>query len=216
MDLVIKMDKNRNREILRKRIMKKTIDKMSEKLAGKEVHIIKAVKLTNDLENILNLLKENIEDWENRQPSGGAMEKLNELKQNKENIDQEKVSLDEFIEKEMNQELPNFSSISGCILGAKLLAEAGSKKNLAFVPSSTIQLLGAEKALFNHIKKKSLPPKHGHIFNHPLIQKLPKNKRGKAARIIAGKLSIAAKMDYFESKDKIYLKKEVEVLISRL
>lgn len=216
MGLVNKMDKNRNRELLRKKIMKKTIEKMSEKLAGKEVHIIKAVKLNNDLENILNLLNENITDWENRQPTGVAMEKLNELKKNKENIEKEKNSLNEFIEKEMTLELPNFCSISGCILGAKLLAEAGSKKNLAFFPSSTIQLLGAEKALFNHIKKKSLPPKHGHIFNHPLIQKLPKNKRGKAARIIAGKLSIAAKMDYFESKEKIDLKKSVEELISKL
>ncbi len=210
------MDKNRNRDILRKRIMKKTIDKMSENLAGKEVHIIKATKLTSDLENIINLLSENVSDWEKRQPSGVAKEKLDELIKNKNLIEQQKDSLNEFIESEMNFELPNFSSISGAILGAKILTEAGSKKNLAFFPSSTIQILGAEKALFSHIKKKTLPPKHGHLFNHPLVQKLPKNKRGKAARIIAGKLSIAAKMDYFESKEKINLKKEVENLIAKL
>lgn len=210
------MDKNKNRELLRKKIMKKTINKMSENLAGKEVHIIKATKLTSDLENIINLLNENILDWEKREPKDDAIICLKELKKNKELIEKEKDNLDEFIQKEMNIELPNFSEISGHILGAKILSEAGSKKNLAFFPSSTIQVLGAEKALFNHIKKKTLPPKHGLLFNHPLIQKLPKNKRGKAARIIAGKLSIAAKMDYFKSNEKIDLKKEVEELVNKL
>lgn len=210
------MDKNKNRELLRKRIMKSTINKMTEKMAGREVHIIKATKLTSDLESIINLLGENVNDWEKRQPSNDAMICLEELKKNKDLIEKEKNNLDEFIKNEMEVELPNFSNICGHILGAKILAEAGSKKNLAFFPSSTIQVLGAEKALFSHIKKKTLPPKHGHLFNHPLIQKLPKNKRGKAARIIAGKLSIAAKLDYFKSKEKIDLKKEVEELINKL
>lgn len=210
------MDKNFKREQLRKKLLKKTHEKMSEKFAGAEVHIIKAVKLSSDLENISNLLSENIEDWKKRNPEGIAFKNLEELKKNKENIDKEKESLDDFIDSEMNKELSNFSSIAGSLLGAKLLAEAGSKKKLAFIPSSTMQVLGAEKALFNHIKKKTLPPKHGHIFNHPLIQKLPKNKRGKAARILAGKLSIAARMDFFESKDKIDLKKEVEDAVNKI
>jgi hypothetical protein len=69
------------------------------------------------------------------------------------------------------------------------------------MPSSTIQLLGAEKALFAHMRHKAKSPKHGHIFNHPLMQKLPRSKRGRAARIIAGKLSIALKIDYFNGKE---------------
>jgi nucleolar protein 56 len=109
----------------------------------------------------------------------------------------------------MKEQLPNFSEIAGTLLGAKLLAEAGSKRKLAFMPSSTMQVLGAEKALFNHLKKKTSCPKHGVIFNHPLIQKIPKNKRGKVARILAGKLSLAAKIDYF-GKEKTDLKKEDE------
>jgi nucleolar protein 56 len=210
------MDKSFKRDQLRKKLMKKTQDKMSEKFAGVEVHIIKAVKLIDDLENISNLLSENIDDWSKRSPSGVAEEKFNELKDNKELIDKQKDSLSEFIDSEMNKELPRFSNLAGTILGARLLAEAGSKKKLAMIPSSTMQVLGAEKALFNHIKKKTLPPKHGHIFNHPLIQRMPKNKRGKASRILAGKLSIAARMDFFESKDDLDLRKEVEDAVKNL
>ena len=65
------------------------------------------------------------------------------------------------------------------------------------VPSSTIQLLGAEKALFKHIKEHARPPKHGVIFGHPLIHRAPAWQRGKIARAFAAKISIAVKMDRY-------------------
>ena len=205
-----------DRKALRKRIMKKTYENIEENLAGKEVHIIKASNLLGDLDAISNLLKENIGDWAVRSPSGEANEKFLALKANSDIIDKEKEELSKFIEKEMEAELPSFSNIAGYLLGARLLASAGSKKKLAFVPSSTMQLFGAEKALFSHIKKHTKMPKHGHIFNHPFLQKLPKEKRGKAARILAGKLSIAARIDYFGGKKNLTLRKEAEIGIGKL
>ena len=69
------------------------------------------------------------------------------------------------------------------------------------MPASTVQLLGAEKALFRYKKEGGKPPKHGVIFQHPLINKAPRKDRGKIARILATKISIAAKADVFTKKD---------------
>jgi nucleolar protein 56 len=205
-----------DRKDLRKRLLKKAKEEIEENLSESETQIIKAVRIVTDLDEILNLMNEGISDWEKRAPKEEATKLLDNLKTNRDSIEEEKDEIVEFINAEMRRELPNFSFISGEVLGARLLAEAGSRRKLAFAPASTIQVLGAEKALFNHLKRKTKCPKHGHIFNHPLIQKLPKNKRGKASRILAGKLSIAAKLDYFGDTINQNLKKEVENKISKL
>ncbi len=90
---------------------------------------------------------------------------------------------------------PNMSHLAGPELAAKLVAQAGGLSKMATFPSSTIQVLGAEKALFKHLKSGSKPPKHGLLFQHPLIGKSPKKIRGKIARALAGKLAIACKAD---------------------
>ncbi|VVC00884.1 putative NOP5 family protein [uncultured archaeon] len=90
---------------------------------------------------------------------------------------------------------PNMAHIAGPELAAKLVAQAGGLKRMATFPSSTIQVLGAEKALFKHLKSGSRPPKHGLIFQHPIIGRSPKKARGKLARALAAKLTIACKAD---------------------
>ena len=209
---MIYMDKSE----LRKRMLKKAKQQIEENLSEKEVHVIRAIRLVDDLEEINNLLKENLGEWEKRSPDDAAKKMIETLRTNETALENERTELISFIENDMNTELPSFTSIAGPVIGARLLAEAGSKKRLAFAPSSTMQVWGAEKALFNHIKRKTDSPKHGHIFNHPLLQKLPKTKRGKAARILAGKLSIAARMDYFGKALDSSLLKEVEKKINKL
>jgi len=90
---------------------------------------------------------------------------------------------------------PNMSYIAGPELAAKLVAQAGGLKRMATFPSSTIQVLGAEKALFKHLKSGSRPPKHGLIFQHALISKASRRARGKISRALAAKLTIACKAD---------------------
>jgi hypothetical protein len=202
---------------LRKKLLKKTREQINEKFAGKEIHIIKAVNLLSDLESVANLLKENTSEWKARAPTGEAQDAFIKLENNSKNIEEEKKSLTEFVEKEMRIEFPSFSVLATPILGAKMLASAGSKKSLCFFPASTIQVLGAEKALFAHMRKGAKSPKHGHLFNHPLLQNLPRFKRGKAARLIAGKLAIALKVDYFNGKiDADEMKKELEEKIREI
>ena len=94
--------------------------------------------------------------------------------------------------------LPSVSALVGPLLAARLCVEAHGRARLARLPSGTVQILGAEKAFFHHLKTGAPSPKHGHIFMHPWISRSPRWVRGKIARMLAGKISIAAKIDAFE------------------
>ncbi len=104
--------------------------------------------------------------------------------------------LEEGINRQMESHAKNVSYLIGPLIGARLLAKAGSLERLSYLPSGTIQLLGAEKALFRHLKEGANPPKHGVIFQHPLVHKAPYWQRGRIARTFASKVAIAAKMDH--------------------
>ncbi len=103
-----------------------------------------------------------------------------------------------YLEKIMKKYCPNILELAGVTIGAKLIELARGLKRLALLPASTVQLLGAEKALFRHLKTGSRSPKHGIIFQHPLIQHAKKNERGKKARQLADKLSLCARLDFFK------------------
>ena len=106
-------------------------------------------------------------------------------------------SLENYVDSVMDEVAPNTKAIGGSLLGARLIALAGGLLNLAKLPASTMQVLGAEKALFRSLKTKARPPKHGIIFQHPLIHDAKRWQRGKIARALAGKLTIAARVDAF-------------------
>jgi len=95
---------------------------------------------------------------------------------------------------------PNTVEVAGPLLTAKLIAKAGGLTKLAMMSSSKIQVLGAEKAMFRAIRTGSRPPKHGLIFQHPLIHSAPRRQRGKIARVLAGKLAMAARADAFSGR----------------
>ncbi len=107
----------------------------------------------------------------------------------------EKESIEKYIEKLMNEVAPNLAKLATPMIGAKLINMAGSLKHLAELPASTIQVLGAEKALFRHLRTGAKPPKYGVILAHPLVQKA--KDKGKMARMLAAKIAIAVKVDYF-------------------
>ena len=95
------------------------------------------------------------------------------------------------------EHLPSLSALLGPILAARLSVEAHGRNRLARLPAGTLQILGAEKAFFNHLKTGAPSPKHGHIFMHPWISRSPRWVRGKIARTVAAKASIAARCDAF-------------------
>ena len=106
-------------------------------------------------------------------------------------------SLESLIEEEMKNVAPNLAAILGTALSARMLARVGSIKKMASLPASTIQVLGAERALFRSLRTGSEPPKHGLLFQHPMVHAAPRWQRGKIARAIAAKAVIAARVDVY-------------------
>ncbi len=111
-----------------------------------------------------------------------------------------RISTEEYLKENMPKIAPNLANISGYVLGARLLSIAGSLERLASMPSSTIQVIGANNALFKHLKGKAPSPKHGVIFRHPLVNTAPKRLRGKIARALASKISLAARYDCYSGE----------------
>ena len=105
--------------------------------------------------------------------------------------------LEEHVESEMQEIAPNLSAILGAAVGARILGRAGSLNRLASLPASTIQVIGAEKALFRSLKTGSQPPKHGLLFQHAMVHAAPRWQRGKIARAVAAKAVIAARVDVY-------------------
>lgn len=106
-------------------------------------------------------------------------------------------SMEHYLDTSMEEVAPNVKALVGSLLGARLIALAGGLTNLARKPSSTIQVLGAEKALFRSLKTGTRPPKHGLIFQDTLLHEAKRWQRGKIARALAGKLAIAARADAY-------------------
>ena len=108
--------------------------------------------------------------------------------------------IEDHVETQMNIVAPNISAILGPVVGARILSRAGSLKKLAVMPASTIQILGAEKALFRSLKTGSQPPKHGLLFQHAMVHPAPRWQRGKIARAVAAKAAIASRVDVYDGK----------------
>lgn len=104
-------------------------------------------------------------------------------------------NLEAQIDSQMEEIAPNITAVLGTTVGARILAKAGSLIKLSTMPASTIQVLGAEKALFRALKTGSNPPKHGLLFQHAVVHAAPRWQRGKIARAIAAKAAIAARVD---------------------
>jgi len=102
-----------------------------------------------------------------------------------------------YVDEVMKQTAPNTTVMLGPLLTARLMSIAGGLMNLAKMPASTMQVLGAEKALFRSLKTGARPPKHGVIFQYASIHQSPRWQRGKIARALSGKLAIAARVDAF-------------------
>jgi len=106
-----------------------------------------------------------------------------------------RASLAEYLKLRMNAIAPNLTHMVGELVGARLISQAGSLMNLAKHPSSTVQILGAEKALFRALKAKSATPKYGLIYHASLVGQSAPNLKGKISRVLAAKLSLCCRVD---------------------
>ncbi|MGC8598748.1 MAG: hypothetical protein ACP5LL_03210 [Thermoplasmata archaeon] len=202
--------------------------KLIDSMDRNELLIIEAWKFLKDLEKFSNVYKMHMLDWhhiyepftryrlDERALIKDIMEKRSDsvfdaVKRNYSSIGDLQESVESFIRNKMEECCPNLTSIAGPLLGAELISIAGGLKNLAMMPGSRIQILGAGKAFFIS-KKKSVPgPKHGVIFKHPLVHN--SRERGRNARSLACRIAIAARIDYFSrQKNMQFLENSKKIL----
>ena len=115
-------------------------------------------------------------------------------------LQKSRKELEVYIDSKMEAIAPNLRDLLGATLGAKLIAHIGSIKRLATYPASVIQIMGAEKAIFRHLKTGERPPKHGLIFQHPSVRGAKWWNRGKVARNLALKITLAVRKDVFSGE----------------
>jgi nucleolar protein 56 len=111
-----------------------------------------------------------------------------------------RMKISDFVSNRASEVLPNSSALVGGLVAARLLVEAGDIDSLVRIPSATIQVLGARKALFAHVKGEAPSPKHGIIFQHHRIHNAPVRLRGRVARTLAAQLAIAIRLDYHRGR----------------
>merc|ERR1712076_134825 len=119
----------------------------------------------------------------------------------------------EYLCKKMAMIAPNLCSLVGEIVGARLISHAGSLINLAKYPASTIQILGAEKALFRALKTRTATPKYGLIFHSTFIGRADMKDKGKMSRYLANKCAIAARIDCFSEKPNMVIGTKLRVMV---
>lgn len=106
-----------------------------------------------------------------------------------------RAQISNFLENRMRALAPNLTALVGWLVGAKLIAHAGSLKSLSMSPASTIQILGAEKALFRALKTKHNTPKYGILYNSSLVGQASQKTKGKIARMLAAKTALGLRID---------------------
>ena len=203
------------KNLLREACIKLSIKKIEEEQRKRERRIVEAVNAIEDINKVINILLERVRSWYEYFSFDEDIDGIFDLEIGAEEIDKEEEKnlkniakvikslnsarddLENYIKMAMEEIAPNLTALVGYSIASKLVAKAGGIDKLAKKPAGTVQLLGAERALFRHLKDSTPPPKHGIIFQHEMINRAPKEKRGRIARMMASKILIASRADAF-------------------
>lgn len=180
--------------------------------------LIHALRAMDDAERTANELAERLSEWAGAvfETGGSGIDLAREVKaRTPENPTEDRVvslaarvvdladerdALRSYIERRAPEVAPNLAEMAGPVLAARLISLAGGLGPLAKKPSGTVQVLGAEDALFAHLRGHAPSPKHGVIFTHEFVSGTRHEDRGSAARALAGKLSLAARVDHYRGE----------------
>jgi nucleolar protein 56 len=173
-----------------------------EKEIEDDEHLIKILSKNTVERNNLEPFQEMAENSTGMHITEKDAEILENFVQSLKNQQDTIESLEDYIENIAKNKMSNTSILLGPILAARIVNLAGGLEDLAKKPASTVQVLGAEKALFRHLRKGGNPPKHGILFEHDLVSPLPSKQRGKMARFLANKTVMAARIDQYGNKNK--------------
>ncbi len=173
----------------------KILNRLIENLRERYSYYSLSVSKIEDLNEFLNAVKKKEIDKELAIENKEDLETILGLVNLAEGLIKVKEKQEKYLEELTEMCCKNLKDITGTLIASRLIAIAKSLKRLAELPSSTIQILGAEKALFRHLRTGARPPRFGIIFSHEEITKA--ENKGRAARRLASKISLAAKKDYF-------------------
>lgn len=228
----------RNREeylrILRQLCMQRAERMVRASLEERDQEIIQMVRLLSELDTTINSLLERVTSWYSltnpdvMKGRGFRQEKvlIDRLKEHPdpgfraclEGIETLRVmrsTLSRQISVRAEALFPNCSALVGGLVAARLITRAGGLQKLARMPSATIQVLGAEAALFSHLRTGTPPPKHGIIFQHKRVHSAPKRVRGRVARVLASQLAIAARLDAGRGEPELVFLDEAQKKINK-
>lgn len=193
-----------------------------------------SIRAMDDAERTANELAERVVEWGGslfadvpggiegarvvaaEDPEGPAAERAVALAERAVALADEADALRRFVERTAPAVAPNLAEMAGPVLAARLIALAGGLDTLARKPSGTVQVLGAEDALFAHLGGSAPSPKHGVIYAHEAIRGTRPEDRGSAARALAGKLAIAARVDHYSGERRPELDEELDRRIRRI
>jgi nucleolar protein 56 len=186
-----------------------------ERERADDQQLVHAVRSMDDADRTANELAERVAEWAGalfdeagtgvsgarevaeREPDTDAERRVVALATRVADLADEAADCRAFVERAAPAVAPNLSRMAGPVLAARLIALAGGLGELAKKPSGTVQVLGAEDALFAHLAGRAPSPKHGVIFTHDYVRNTRPEDRGSAARALAGKLVIAARIDHY-------------------
>ncbi|ACV48350.1 MULTISPECIES: NOP5/NOP56 family protein [Halomicrobium] len=207
---------------------------VQEREGADDRQLVHAVRSMADCERTANELAERVAEWgESRsadagsgveyarelaasEPSDPAGERVQSLAQRVVDLDEEADRLRAYIDRTAPEVAPNLAALAGPVLAARLVSLAGGLESLAKKPSGTLQVLGAEDALFAHLRGSAPSPKHGIIFTHEAVRGTHPDHRGSAARALAGKLTIAARIDHYSGDLRPDLQAELDERIEAI
>ncbi|MCL7418642.1 MAG: NOP58 family protein [Halalkalicoccus sp.] len=205
-----------------------------ERERADDAQLVHAVRAMDDAEQVANELAERVGEWggslfsesgtgieyarglAGREGETLVEERAISLASRVSEVADEADSLREFIERATPNVAPNLAALAGPVLAARLIALAGGLGELAKKPSGTLQVLGAEEALFAHLRGHAPSPKHGIIYTHEYVHGTRPEDRGSAARALAGKLTIAARIDHYAGDRRPELDAELDERIATI
>lgn len=211
-----------------------TREEVADRERADDAQIVHAVRAMDDMERVANELAERVAEWGGslgfEGETGTAYARELAQKKGELPVEQRVVALAsrvvgladeadalrEFIERTTPAVAPNLSALAGPVLAARLVALAGDLGTLAKKPSGTLQVLGAEDALFSHLRGHAPSPKHGIIYTHEYVRGTHREDRGSAARALAGKLTIAARIDHYSGDRRPELDAELDERIATI
>ncbi len=212
----IVLDRNGYLSLMKDLAIRVAIRDLEERCDADEIALIHLVRILDEIDHSISRLYEKMDEYSSALSSPLPHEEpdrtvkvridslahdtthpLSHLAKSIQRMHESRVAIAKTVREYAQKTLPNMSALCGPLVSARLLARAGSKHHLAYMPAASLQVLGAGPSLFMHMRTGSDPPKHGIIYQYKGVHHAKRRVKGRVSRVLASQLAIAARIDYF-------------------